>query len=161
MAINPPSDIVLDVAKAADPLSYQQATEKLARLAGARASETVTEAFEEVFDQLQKPLPPSTPFDPQLTMVNMRNQDVLADRPAGAGAASYEQLEAFVLQSFVQSMLPTNAAASFGSGTAGDIWKSMLAEQLGAQLAKAGGIGLAQSLAAASPKGDPVPHEPA
>ncbi len=33
-----------------------------------------------------------------------------------------------------------------GKGNAGSIWKSMLAEQIGAQLSKAGGIGIAEKL---------------
>ena len=41
------------------------------------------------------------------------------------------QLEAFVLQTFIQSMLPKNATHVFGKGTAGEVWKSMLAEKLG------------------------------
>lgn len=145
MAISLPSDIVLDVARAVDPASYRQAADKLARLAGTRSAE----AFGTVFDELQKPLPPATPFDPQLTMINMRNRDALAGRGPETGAAAYANFEAFVLQSFIQSMLPKDAAATFGSGTAGEIWKSMLAEQLGGQLASAGGVGLAEALAAA------------
>ena len=50
-------------------------------------------------------------------------------------------------------MLPKESEEVFGKGTAGGVWKSMLAEQLGAQLAKGKGIGIAKQLAAAHPAG--------
>jgi hypothetical protein len=43
VAIKPPSDIVLDVARAADPEKYRMAAERLARLRNTAAS---TEAFQ-------------------------------------------------------------------------------------------------------------------
>jgi peptidoglycan hydrolase FlgJ len=54
-----------------------------------------------------------------------------------------QQFEAFVLQSFVEPMLPKDDSSYFGEGTAGSIWKSMLAERIGAEMAVAGGIGIA------------------
>ncbi|MCK9908109.1 rod-binding protein [Microbacteriaceae bacterium K1510] len=78
--------------------------------------------------------------------------------PGGAGHATfvkkdtsdnavYRKFEAFVLQMFVETMLPQNANDVFGKGTAGTIWRSMLAEQLGNEMAKGGGIGIAKQLA--------------
>jgi Rod binding domain-containing protein len=63
----------------------------------------------------------------------------------------YRDFEAFVLQSFVQSMLPNEAEDVFGRGTAGAMWKGLLAEQLGKQLARSGGIGIAAAVAKAHP----------
>jgi Rod binding domain-containing protein len=40
---------------------------------------------------------------------------------------------------------------NFGKGVAGDVWRSMLAEQLGNAVAKSGGVGIAKFLAAAHP----------
>jgi len=48
-----------------------------------------------------------------------------------------------ILQSFIGDMLPKDSEALYGEGTAGEIWKGMMAEQLGAALAKGGGIGIA------------------
>jgi len=64
------------------------------------------------------------------------------DEPSSARAAA-QDFEAFVLQSFVEAMLPRDAERVFGGGTAGDIWKSMLAEQVAKELARSGGIGIA------------------
>jgi Rod binding domain-containing protein len=60
---------------------------------------------------------------------------------------TYREFEAFVLQSFIQPMMPKNGSQVFGSGTAGEVWKSMLVEQMGREFAKNGGIGIASSLA--------------
>lgn len=74
-----------------------------------------------------------------------------APERATPAAGAFHQLEAFVLQTFVQSMMPKHAETFFGKGTAGEIWKSMLSEKLGAQLAQSGKIGLAERLAAGLP----------
>lgn len=60
----------------------------------------------------------------------------------------YVQFEAFVLQSFIQAILPKDAAEVFGEGTAGEVWKSMLAEKMALQFAEAGGVGIAKMLQA-------------
>ena len=84
------------------------------------------------------PAAPSLPPAPSATAA-------AATRKSGD---AFAQLEAFVLQSFIQTMLPSNAQSFFGKGTAGEVWKSMLAEKLGAEIARSGQIGLAKRLAA-------------
>jgi hypothetical protein len=153
MAISPVSDIVLEVAKAADPASYSEAAGRLSRLAGAAAAVPAMpgveapeqETFAETLENVGTPRPtaPHLPFDPALALVRMQNRDSL-----GAQAGSpFEKYEAFVMSSFVETMLPKDSEALFGRGTAGEIWKSMLAEGLGNQLARVGGIGIAEMLA--------------
>ena len=51
-----------------------------------------------------------------------------------------------MLQSFIQSMLPKHANSVFGRGTAGGVWKSMLAEMLAGELAQSGRVGIAQQI---------------
>ena len=51
-----------------------------------------------------------------------------------------------VLQTFVQSMMPKEAEDVYGEGMAGDMWKSMMSQQLGTVMADRGGIGIADSL---------------
>jgi hypothetical protein len=139
MAISPLSDIVLEVAKAADPAKSSAAAARLGAGASAYAG-----SFEEALGATRSPaFAPRTPFDPALAVVQMQSSDALK-RPA----ATYERFEAFVLQTFIQSMLPQKGEGLYGAGTAGEIWKSMLAESLGAQLAQVGGIGIARMLAA-------------
>jgi peptidoglycan hydrolase FlgJ len=142
VAINPPSDIVLDVARAADPEKYRAAVERLARL---RSAASETDTF--ILPATQAPIAgPIRSADP-VTMT-------IGPLDAGAGTQprrrldAYGQFEAFVLQSFLQSMLPKNATSVFGKGSAGEFWKSMLAEKVGDELARSGQVGIARRLAA-------------
>lgn len=155
MAISPISDIVLEVAKAADPASYSAAAGRLSSLAGAAstvptmpeddaaAGETFAEALGTV--GTRRPVAAHLPFDPALALVRMQNRDALGAQAGGP----FEKYEAFVLSSFVETMLPKDSQVLFGGGTAGEIWKSMLAEGLGNQLARVGGIGIAEMLSSA------------
>jgi peptidoglycan hydrolase FlgJ len=56
------------------------------------------------------------------------------------------QFEAFVLQDFVAAMLPQDAANVYGKGLSGEMWQSMFAEKIAAQMAERGGIGIAGRL---------------
>jgi Rod binding domain-containing protein len=56
------------------------------------------------------------------------------------------QFEAFVLQDFVAAMLPEKSESVFGKGLSGDMWKSLFAEKIAAQMADRGGIGIADRL---------------
>jgi flagellar protein FlgJ len=154
LAINPPSDIVLDVARAADPLKLQAAALKLI---GA-VDDDGGIAFSDLVDGLgpssgPRPIAISTPG-----LIGLQT-DFGAKAPqldASTGLSDpamrpYREFEAFVLQSFIQSMLPQNADGIFGHGTAGEMWKAILAEQLGRQLAKGGGIGIAAKVFKAHP----------
>jgi Rod binding domain-containing protein len=51
-----------------------------------------------------------------------------------------------VLQNFVKSMLPSESEDVYGKGATGDIWKGMMAEQLGNVMAKGDGIGIAKQM---------------
>ncbi|MBL8583844.1 MAG: rod-binding protein, partial [Rhizobiaceae bacterium] len=64
----------------------------------------------------------------------------------GATPKSFQRFEAMVLQTFIQNMMPKNTESVYGSGMAGDIWKSLMAEQLAASMAERGGIGIASRL---------------
>jgi len=161
VAINPPSDIILDVARAADPLQYSAAVQKLSRIGGAAAPDAAfdlllgsldaDEAFEPEFDSL-----PAEVVD--WTRADLRSQFAPFDprSPADSGMAPARQFEAFVLQTFIQSMFPKDANHVFGEGIAGSYWSSMLAEQIAGQIAKSGGIGIADEIAASHP----VPRQP-
>ena len=138
MAITPPSDIVLDVARAADPEKYRAAVERLTRLRATAAASTATfmpatQAPAAPCHRHRVLLPPAMPAP-------VRNHAARLD--------AYGQFESFVLQSFVQSMLPKNATNVFGKGSAGEFWKSMLAEKMGDELARSGQVGIARRLAA-------------
>jgi len=152
MSISPPSDIVLDVARAANPEKMLAATERLVRFAGNRGPDA--SAFASLVEGAGRGRAPERPFDPATAMVTLRNRQTLAAgglRDTLSPMRPYQKFEAFVLQSFVEAMLPKDAQSVFGSGTAGDVWKGMLAEKIGAEIAQSGGIGIAEQLARLHP----------
>jgi len=150
LAINPPSDIVLDVAKAADPLRYTAAVQKLSQIAGAAE---VDESFDLLLGALDSASdsPAAQTFDWTRADLRSRLAPLSATIAASPTVEPYRQFEAFVLQSFIQSMFPKDANHVFGDGIAGSYWSSMLAEQVAGQVAKSGGIGIADQLASSHP----------
>lgn len=129
MAINPPSDLVLDVARAADPDAMRASAEKLRSLTSMRAADPVAGA--------------AFTDEPALAM----NVGSMEPPPQSAQAkTAYTKFEAFMLQSFVESMFSTDTSSVFGKGIAGDYWKSMMSEAIANQMADAGGIGIAKTL---------------
>ena len=136
MAFN--SDIVQEVINAADPSRASMAAERLAalgRMSAAkgdfaadlgRASATTASA--------SRGLP-----------------DARAGLAAPAGAADGAskvrvEFETMLLNSFVQEMLPKDSGSVYGQGYAGDMWRSMLSEQISRQIAKSGALGLSRRL---------------
>jgi flagellar protein FlgJ len=140
MSISPPSDIVLDVARAADPTRFQEAAAKLSQPGSAGAT-----AFADAARDVG--LSTHMPLDARGALMNLQNQTALT----GAGSDPYKKFEGLVLQQFVEAMMPEKSETVYGKGNAGGIWKSMLAEQIGTQIAKAGGIGIAKMLSNAHP----------
>lgn len=144
MAISIPSDIVLDVARAADPATYGAAVAKLGRTPGSSGVDPAR--FAAMMDaSAASPADVLGAFDP--LRADMRGRLARTADAAGPAGEPFRKFEAFVLQSFVQSMLPKDAESVFGQGLAGDMWSSLLAEQIGAQIAEAGGIGIAAQIA--------------
>jgi hypothetical protein len=137
MAIKPPSDIVFDVARAADPARYQTAAAKLS--AGARPVDP--SGFDEAMQTASADRLISGGFDIYSARNTIRNSAQASSSDASKLAG--QQFEAFVLQTFIESMMPKDAENTFGKGSAGAIWKSMMAEQIAGQVAKSGGIGIA------------------
>jgi flagellar protein FlgJ len=134
VSINPPLDIVLDVARAADPTRYRQAVERLTRTAPDAA------AFEEMLDPARAVSASASPM--------AAPQGAVTSKPIPSDAAkAFQGFEAMALTTFVEAAFPDNASAVFGSGLAGGVWKSMLAEQMATQMARSGGIGIADQLA--------------
>ena len=153
MIVTPTPDLVLDVLQAADPLTQREATAKLDAL---KPSDT---DFATTLDsQVDKAAATASVADaqpPAMAAIAETGAPNTAAPVRVIKAASsgdvYRKFEAFVLQVFVETMLPQQAQDLFGKGTAGNVWRSMLAEQLGNQLAQGKGIGIARQLAGAHP----------
>lgn len=142
MAISPPSDLVLDVVRAADPAQVQEAQAKLKSNRAAFEANSLAEA--------------GAGFQ---AAVSILNRDTATTGAADSGVKAVgakaipehlRKFETMVLQNFVKSMMPTESEELYGKGTAGEMWRGMMADQLGEALAKGGGIGIAESLAGKS-----------
>ncbi|MDA9433057.1 rod-binding protein [Bradyrhizobium sp. CCBAU 51627] len=144
MIVTPTSDLVLDVLDAADPVAQRAATAKLDALKSSNTD------FAATMDAASKAADQSTASVAEAQSGLVNGPPVQVIKKPGPDEV-YRKFEAFILQTFVETMLPKESEEVFGKGTAGGIWKSMLAEQLGAQLAKGKGIGIAKQLAAAHP----------
>jgi Rod binding domain-containing protein len=151
LAINPPSDIVLGVANAADPQKLRAAAAQLARAGGNSVADaaTLTGADAGALRLASRASRAKAPpvFDPQA----LASTAQAAKLPQGAAAKrtpdAYTKFEAFLIQTFVESMLPADAPNVYGTGVAGKIWKSMLAEHLANAIAKGTAFGIADQIA--------------
>lgn len=137
MAISPPSDLVLDVVRAADPTDVQEAQ---ARLKANRAAFEATSLAEN-----------GNGFANTVAVLNRDSAthslgDISNRVESKKIPESYRKFEAMVLQNFVKSMLPKESEDVYGKGTAGDIWKGMMAEQVANVMAEGDGVGIAKSM---------------
>jgi flagellar protein FlgJ len=144
MSIFPAVDLVTDVAQAADPQKRSAAVARLGELSGARLRSD--DAFAKLVDgarpaEVEGERVRSAPRAPAPTTLS----SVSAGKAPSATDAA-EKFEAFVIQSCLETILPDTQDGLFGHGAAGNAWRSLLAEEIAAQIAKAGGVGLKKML---------------
>ncbi len=134
MSLAPPTDLVLEVARAADPARAAAVVDRLNSLArqGAGSPQDFASALDAVSVPTSAPAPAHT-------------------APALRAKTAQTKLESVILTQFVQEMLPKDAQSVFGQGYAGDMWRSMLAERVADQMAASGRIGIASRLFANKP----------
>lgn len=155
MTVAPIQDLIADVMAAADPASQRVAAGRLERLAS-----TTDRNFAAAIDQKIEAagLQPGGALAADGGAPGGRGVvDSTGHAPivkATNGTGAYRKFEAFILQMFVESMLPKDATDVFGKGTAGTVWRSMLAEQIGNEMAKGNGVGIAKQLAKSRPATD-------
>jgi Rod binding domain-containing protein len=129
--------LVLDVIRAADPADVQAAQAKLQANRAAFAATSLAEAgngFNGAVDALKH-------ASTQAGLANAKERAGKVDRVPEA----YQRFEAMVLQNFVQNMLPKSDAL-YGKGATGEIWKGMMAEQIGNVMSRNGGFGIAEKM---------------
>ncbi len=132
------NDLITDVINAADPVVQRNAMNRLERMTPAQQAEFAS-ALKGEFIAGQTQAAPVQAGAPVPTTPVIRQSE--------GSHGVYRKFEAFVLQMFVEAMLPKDAEQVFGKGSAGNIWRSMMAEQIGNEMAKGKGIGIAQQLA--------------
>ena len=136
MAISPPGDIVLDVLNNADPAALEVAQSKL-KAGQATAEAQRLAGTDESFASVMRSDPASETFKIKHRLDGVEKKPV---------PETYRKFEAMVLQTFVKSMLPAESEEIYGKGTAGEMWRSMMADEMGQVISKRGGIGIAKSL---------------
>jgi peptidoglycan hydrolase FlgJ len=140
MTFNPSTDVVLDVLNAADPARASLATQRLNAIAATAPGADFSADLDKAASQM------AAPPIPIESAADARSR--LAEMPGGPDKLNEAktQFEAMMLSSFVGELLPKDAGNVFGAGMAGDMWRSMLAEQVSMQIAKSGKLGLARRL---------------
>jgi hypothetical protein len=133
MAFNPRTDVILEVASAADP---SRATLAAPRLNALDSSNAPSPDFAANLDQAASAANAPPPLLPGAADA----LSYLAAVPGGSDklGQAKTQFEAMMLNSFVSEMLPKDTGEVFGQGTAGDMWRSMLADQVSTQIANRG-----------------------
>nr|WP_274706795.1 rod-binding protein [Allorhizobium sonneratiae] len=128
----------MDVVKAADQSSLAEAQQKLQTIrASARAADLNSK---------------SAGFEVAMNTLNSDTAKAgLANRATNSIKVKdipkpYREYEGVVLQNFISNMLPKDSEALYGKGSAGEIWRSMMAEQIGNTIANRGGIGIAKQM---------------
>ena len=141
MAFSPKTDVILEVASAADPSRASLAAQRLNAIAGSNATPAdFVSSLNQAAGAANAP--------PSSLTGGADARSRLADAAGGSDKTKQAkiQFEAMMLNSFVSELLPKNTSEVFGQGMAGDMWRSMLAEQVSTQIAKSGKLGLAKRL---------------
>ncbi len=142
MAFNPRSDVILEVLNAADPARASLAAERLSALAGSNAP---SGDFAASLAKAAASTPAASPL-PVEGLADARSRLAVIPDPTDKAARAKVEFEATLLNSFVGELLPKDAPGVFGEGSAGDMWRSMLSEQISQQIAKSGALGLGRRL---------------
>ncbi len=141
MGFNPTTDVVLEVLNAADPARASLAAERLQALASGAPAGNFALDLDKAAAAAAAAQPPLQPG-----LANARQALADATLASSPEAKAKVELEAMTLNSFVGQMLPKDSPALFGQGTAGEIWRSMLSDQISRQIAKSGELGLSRRL---------------
>ena len=146
MSILAISDLVLDVANAADPARRKMALDRLESLGKTAAPDRLLSGTG-FADHVEAQSPPPAPFSDSVAAMRT-TLDTPRDHPMPHNTQSgLQKFEAFILGSFIGLMMPKDNEAVYGKGMAGEMWQSLSAQYIGDAVAKRGGIGLAARLA--------------
>lgn len=137
MAISPPSDLVLDVVRAADPSAVQEAQAKLKASKAAFAARSLADSGKGFGSAMNVIDQPAT----RAGLGNVEGSRKHADMPD-----EYRKFESSILSGFINSMLPKESEDVYGKGSAGEFWKQMMSEKIADEMSKKGGVGIADQM---------------
>ena len=121
MAVDFPSDLILDVARAADPASAGRAK---ARLSGAAAAD----------------------FDGLVARANAGSHRISRTDPADKAQAVAKEFESLLVANMIKDMMGDEDESYFGGGFAGGVWKSMMADHMATAVVEAADFGVASKI---------------
>jgi hypothetical protein len=147
MAIDPPSDIVLEVARAAAPARAAAVAQRLTALAAGASAASAD--FGAALDAAS----PSKTAPASVEGARDMRAKLASTRQTANDKASQAQVqfEAVLLNSLVGEMLPKDAPDAYGQGLAGEMWRSLLAEKISGEIAGSGALGIGRRLFATHP----------
>lgn len=138
MAIKPVTDIVLEVAMAADPARAQAAKQKLLEI-----GDSTLGSFGDVLSAQAPARGPYTGrWSPEAEARFFSAPTGAAVSGKGGMDEAKRGLETMMAKMMVETMLPKDGGQFFGKDNAGGVWRSMLADKLAAELTKGKGLGI-------------------
>jgi hypothetical protein len=148
-----PNDIVLGVARAADATKLRSAATRLDSLSGefgttaaAIDAADISAWAAEVERAAANTSQPANLISSALLQGGSSRMGTI--EATGTKNSAYMQFEAVLLQNMIEAMMPEDDSAVYGSGTAGSVWKSMMAEKVATEIARTGRLGIAKQIAA-------------
>lgn len=137
MAVDIPSDLVLDVMRAADPARLKAAVARLSPPADSGAV-----PFDGVLAHAAGAVPAAGPID-------------AAPAPPNRQRSIEPEFQQLVWRSLYEAMMPQEGSAAFGEGAGAGIWRSMAVDQLASVSAQTGQLDLfpGRDHAASGPSG--------
>lgn len=133
MSINPPTDLIADVINAADPARAAR-TEAWLRSIGQASSGG---SFASIVER--KAASATNVSQALETAVRGPARSAVASNdPIEKRKQALVEFEGTVLGILVNELIPKSQSSVLGSGADGDIWRSMLSNEIGRQLAKSG-----------------------
>jgi flagellar protein FlgJ len=151
MTIFPATDIVSDVANSADSRQLALGLQRLRNLSASTEGAQITnQTSSGALPENRRGSVDATRFDAFIKSSGKvaHGSAVAHGEAKSPGAIAAQKFEAFVLQTWLEVLLPRTEGGSFGTDGSANIWRSMMAEQLGMQLARNGAIGLKKIITA-------------
>jgi flagellar protein FlgJ len=145
MSIFPTTDLISDVANSADSRRLAAGLQRLRNLSMSAADKASNSAPLSVAPQGGKEeVSPGNRFETVVGLKKPPPHNIASiPREVKSGhAMAARKFEAFILQTWLETLLPKTEGGSFGTDGSANIWRSMMAEQLGMQLARSDVIGL-------------------
>jgi peptidoglycan hydrolase FlgJ len=127
----------LDVVRAADPTAVQEAQARLKASKTAFAAKSLADSGKGFGSAMSV-------LDMSATKAGLGNPE--ASQKTAEMPDEYRKFEASILSTFLNSILPKENEEVYGKGSAGEFWKSMMAEKIAEEMSKKGGVGIAEQM---------------